>query len=86
MTDKAKKNLNPLSIRLTESAVFLRSDGAGRRRGGGSRPSMLRGLLTLDLSKPTRITSIEMELQAKAVTAWPEGTFSSVFNGLCLIN
>lgn len=80
MADKAKKN--SLSIRLTESAVFLRSDGAGRRRGGGSRPSMLRGLLTLDLAKPTRITSIELELQAKSVTAWPEGIRSCVIIGL----
>ncbi|KAF9469986.1 hypothetical protein BDZ94DRAFT_1181644 [Collybia nuda] len=71
MGDKAKKN--PLSIRLTESAVFLRSDRAARQRGGGSRPSMLRGLLILDLAKPTKITSIELELQAKSVTAWPEG-------------
>ncbi|KAG6920198.1 hypothetical protein DXG01_004967 [Tephrocybe rancida] len=65
---------NPLTIRLTESAVFLRSDGAGRRhRGQEARPSMLRGLLVLELTKPTRITSIELELVAKSSTAWPEG-------------
>jgi hypothetical protein len=74
MADKSKKN--PLSIRLTESAVFLRSNGAGRPRGNESRPSMLRGLLTLDLTKPTRISSIELELQAKSATAWPEGVRS----------
>ncbi|KAG6828251.1 hypothetical protein H0H92_008639 [Tricholoma furcatifolium] len=72
MTEKK----NPLTIRLTESAVFLRSDGSGRRHRGQwqeSRPSMLRGLLVLDLPKPTRITSIELELLAKSSTAWPEG-------------
>ncbi|KAF8070739.1 hypothetical protein FPV67DRAFT_1041012 [Lyophyllum atratum] len=65
---------NPLTIRLTESAVFLRSDATGRpTRSQESRPSMLRGLLILELSKPTRITSIELELVAKSSTAWPEG-------------
>ncbi|KAG6850849.1 hypothetical protein H0H93_007467 [Arthromyces matolae] len=69
----AEKN-NPLSIRLNESAVFLRSDGLGRRHHGPeSRPSMLRGLLVLELAKPTRITSIDLELSAKTSTAWPEG-------------
>ncbi|KAL1746644.1 hypothetical protein HDZ31DRAFT_33689 [Schizophyllum fasciatum] len=34
---------------------------------------MLRGLLILDLVKPTKISSIELELSAKASTAWPEG-------------
>ncbi|KAG6841423.1 hypothetical protein C0991_011317 [Blastosporella zonata] len=34
---------------------------------------MLRGLLVLELAKPTRITSIELELIAKSSTAWPEG-------------
>ncbi|KAG6861114.1 hypothetical protein C0995_003843 [Termitomyces sp. Mi166 len=65
---------NPLTIRLTEAAVFLRSDGLGRRHhGSDSRPSMLRGLLVLELAKPTRITSIELELIAKSSIAWPEG-------------
>ncbi|KAG6879922.1 hypothetical protein C0992_009586 [Termitomyces sp. T32_za158] len=65
---------NPLKIRLTESAVFLRSDGSGRRHHGTeSRPSMLRGLLILELAKPTRVTSIELELVAKSSIAWPEG-------------
>ena len=71
MTDETNKN--PLTIRLTESAVFLRSDGTGRRSRDDSRPSMLRGLLTLDLAKPTRISSIEIELIARAVLSWPEG-------------
>ncbi|KAF9012533.1 hypothetical protein BDQ17DRAFT_1344100 [Cyathus striatus] len=73
--DKHKKR-NALSIRLTESAVFLRTDPATARRNPDSvRSSMLRGLLTLDLVKPTKISSIEIELTAKTATAWPEGTF-----------
>lgn len=71
-TTKPKKN--SLAIRLTESAVFLRTnDNSRRTRNNDSRTSMLRGLLTLDLVKPTRITSIELQLQAKTATAWPEG-------------
>ena len=74
MTDETNKN--PLTIRLTESAVFLRPDGTGRQScdRDDSRPSMLRGLLTLELTKPTRISSIELELVARTVVSWPEGT------------
>lgn len=69
-----EKTRNTLSIGLTESAVFLRTnDMTGRNRNQDSRPSLLRGLLTLDLVKPTRISSIQIELQAKASTSWPEG-------------
>ncbi|KAF8622692.1 hypothetical protein AX15_006791 [Amanita polypyramis BW_CC] len=63
---------NSLSLRLTESAVFLRTR-PGRRSDEASQPSVLRGLLVLDLVKPTRISSIELELKAKSSTAWPEG-------------
>lgn len=65
-----------MSIRLTESAVFLRSDATPSRRNNHAdnvRTSMLRGLLVLDLVKPTKITSIEVELTATTSTAWPEG-------------
>ncbi|KAF8911495.1 hypothetical protein CPB84DRAFT_1761971 [Gymnopilus junonius] len=64
--DKSKRT-NSLSIRLTESAVFLRTDGVPQRRNAASpdtRSSMLRGLLILDLVKPTKITSIEVEFTA----------------------
>ena len=64
---------NRLNIRLNESAVFLRASEGSRRRQAHSQPSMLRGLLILDLVKPTKISSIELELSAKASTAWPEG-------------
>ncbi|KAG7449723.1 uncharacterized protein BT62DRAFT_1002041 [Guyanagaster necrorhizus] len=65
---------NNLSIRLTESAVFLRTDDAsGRNPNSDSRPSVLRGLLILELARPTKITSIDLKLQATSSTAWPEG-------------
>ncbi|PPQ87441.1 hypothetical protein CVT25_008177 [Psilocybe cyanescens] len=72
--DKTKRS-NSVSIRLTESAVFLRTDGAPVRRGAipDARTSMVRGLLILDLVKPTKLTSIEVELSATTANAWPEG-------------
>ena len=74
---KAKKT-NCLSIRLAESAVFLPTDGALNRRGNAvrlDRNGLLRGLLVLDLAKPTKITSIDVEFSANTSTAWPEGAF-----------
>lgn len=71
---------NTLDIRLTESVVFLRGgDGTGRHRSGtqpNAPPALIRGLLTLTLVKPTKISSIEVELLGKTSTAWPEGTFA----------
>ncbi|KAK0494848.1 hypothetical protein EDD18DRAFT_285973 [Armillaria luteobubalina] len=65
---------NNLSIRLTESAVFLRTnDSSGRNSNSEARPSILRGLLILELARPTKITSIDLKLQATSSTAWPEG-------------
>lgn len=79
-SEKLKKN--GLSISLTESAVFLPTDGPSGRphRNAELRSSLVRGLLVLELAKPTKITSIELELVAKASTAWPEGEkFSDSF-------
>ncbi|KAJ7821129.1 hypothetical protein B0H14DRAFT_3471811 [Mycena olivaceomarginata] len=69
---------NTLTIRLTEAAVFLRTDENNTRRRPANdpsqaRPSMLRGLLTLNIVKPIKVTSIDLELQAKTSTSWPEG-------------
>ncbi|KAG1903293.1 uncharacterized protein F5891DRAFT_1018584 [Suillus fuscotomentosus] len=66
---------NTLCIRLTESVVFLRiSDPTGRDRNQNNEaPAMVRGLLTLNVVKPTRISSIEIELQGKATTSSFEG-------------
>ncbi|KAL5504710.1 hypothetical protein ACEPAH_7373 [Sanghuangporus vaninii] len=66
-----------LSIRLTESVVFLRGSAettvTGRRTTRDAPPAMLRGLLTLSLDKPTKISSIEITLEGKSVVTWPEG-------------
>ncbi len=57
---------NNLSIRLTESAVFLRTDdSSGRNPNSEARPSILRGLLILELARPTKITSIDLKLQPR---------------------
>ena len=65
-----KLKQDPLSIRLAESVVFLRGSiepAHSRRRHAptDAPPAMLRGLLTVHLSKPTRISSIEIELEGK---------------------
>lgn len=75
-------NRNSLEIRLTESVVFLRTgDGTGRTRHGTqptAPPAMVRGLLTLNIVKPIKISSIEIELTGKTSTSWPEGVFTFV--------
>lgn len=78
---KPAPSKNALDIRLAESVVFLRAgDATGRQRTmqADASPGMVRGLLVLTLAKPTRITSIEVELVGRTVTAWPEGTFLSI--------
>ncbi|THH13670.1 hypothetical protein EW146_g6579 [Bondarzewia mesenterica] len=80
MTTKTNTK-NNLSICLTESVVFLRSSNfTGRRHSASDSPSaVLRGLLTLNLAKPTRISSIEIEFQGKSSTNWPEGEYDKLF-------
>ena len=78
---KAVPHKNALHIRLAESVVFLRAgDATGRQRTiqADAAPGMVRGLLVLNLAKPTRITSIEVELVGKTMTAWPEGVSLSL--------
>ncbi len=75
-TQKPKKNA--LSIRLAESAVFLRTDYSKNTRRNSSpssfsRNGVLRGLLVLDLVKPTKVTRIDVELTSTTSTACPEG-------------
>lgn len=65
-----------LSIRLTEQVVPLRStpDRAFRHQDSEILPpAIVRGLLTLKLAKPTKVSSIELELQAKATTRYTRG-------------
>lgn len=70
----SKKFSNSLTISLTENTVFLRGvDFTGRRRNHDNEtPAIIRGLLTLELFKPTRISSIEIELQGKTATSLPD--------------
>lgn len=70
---------NTLSINLAESAVFLNADvhRARRDRGVEQKPTMLRGLLILYLAKPTKITSIEVDLSATSSVSWLEGEYDS---------
>ncbi|WVQ75076.1 hypothetical protein IAR50_004685 [Cryptococcus sp. DSM 104548] len=74
------KNNQPLQIRLTEPVIFLKGPSTGLDFRGrpqavrqDGQPAMVRGLLTLRLSKPTRIRSISIKLEGKARTEWPEG-------------
>ncbi|KAF8581093.1 hypothetical protein K439DRAFT_1393126 [Ramaria rubella] len=76
-TMASKPPKHPLSIRLAESVVFLRGAAEtahSRRRNVASSdtPAFLRGLLTLHLSKPTRISSIEITLEGKSSIQWPD--------------
>lgn len=79
MPTTTKPQKNALDIRLAESVVFLRAgDATGRLRNMqiDAPPGMLRGLLTLTLIKPTKISSIELVLVGKTSTAWPEGAWA----------
>lgn len=67
-----KQSRNKVSLRLTEPTLFLRTH-SGRHIVEDSQPTLLRGLLVVELVKPTRISSIEVELQGKTTTVWPEG-------------
>ena len=66
---------NSLSLTLTESALFLRAVHVHRHPPSheNAPPAILRGLLVLSLAKPTRISSIQVELVAQSVTTWTEG-------------
>ena len=80
LDESPKSKSNSLSIRLTESAVFLSADGHTPARGRHSeqRLTLLGGLLILQLVKPTKIKSIDVELTATASSAYPEG--ETLFN------
>jgi hypothetical protein len=62
-----KMTRNELTIRLAESVVFVRTAD----RTINSSPSMVRGLLTLDLVKPTKISSIKLEFQGTSSITVP---------------
>ncbi|KAJ9119687.1 hypothetical protein QFC22_003397 [Naganishia vaughanmartiniae] len=68
----------PLAIRLTEPITYLRATGEDARgrplqARSDEPPAVIRGLLTLKLTKPSRIRRIEVKIEGKARTEWPEG-------------
>ncbi|GHJ86661.1 hypothetical protein NliqN6_3063 [Naganishia liquefaciens] len=70
----------PLAIRLTEPITYLRGNATGMDARGrplperpDEAPAVVRGLLTLKLTKPSRIRRIEVKIEGKARTEWPEG-------------
>ncbi|KAI9465255.1 hypothetical protein BJY52DRAFT_1414227 [Lactarius psammicola] len=76
MTLGSESHKNSLSISLIDPIVFLRGVGSSSWRSTvheNAPPSILRGLLTLCLEKPTRISSIQVELIGQSVTTWSEG-------------
>jgi hypothetical protein len=78
MKEHEEKEKTKLAIRLVEPVVYLKDvDFSGRCQTHNelSSPSMVRGVLVLHLSKPTKICSIEIKLTAKSATHYPEGTF-----------
>ena len=78
MTLGFEPHMNSLSISLIDSVVFLRGVDFSTGRHENAPPSILRGLLTLRLTKPARISSIQVELIGQSLTTWSEGiSFSS---------
>ncbi|KAI0302332.1 hypothetical protein B0F90DRAFT_1816544 [Multifurca ochricompacta] len=72
-SEEFRPRKNTLSVTLTESVVFLRAVDLSTRRSAAHEnapPSMLRGLLVLNLVKPTHISSIQVELVGQSVTTW----------------
>lgn len=78
-----------LSIRLAEPIVPLRTtppERASRHRDGDILPpAVVRGLLTLKLAKPTKVSSIEIRLQAKATTRYVQSKVSLLLNHVCAL-
>lgn len=75
----ASASKNGLTLKLAESAVFLRSQGNLRRRAPRSAaplvdsPGILRGLLVLKLEKPIKVSSILVDLTCTSTATWAEG-------------
>jgi arrestin-related trafficking adapter 3/6 len=67
---------NTLAIRLTEPIIFLHPTSSGPHENDTAATlgsSLLRGLLRLTLTKPMRISGIEIELLGKSCTVRDEG-------------
>ncbi|KAJ9097265.1 hypothetical protein QFC21_004934 [Naganishia friedmannii] len=58
---------------MTGSATGEDARGRPMQARSDEPPAVIRGLLTLKLTKPSRIRRIEVKLEGKARTEWPEG-------------
>lgn len=58
---------------MTGSATGEDARGRPLQARSDEPPAVIRGLLTLKLTKPSRIRRIEVKLEGKARTEWPEG-------------
>ena len=80
MKEREEREKSGLTIRLADPVIYLKDvDFSGRHRTHNelSPPSMVRGILVLRLSKPTKISSIGVELTAQSTTRHPQGAFST---------
>ncbi|KAH8818656.1 hypothetical protein DL96DRAFT_1820085 [Flagelloscypha sp. PMI_526] len=76
MTSQSPSSTSPISIKLTESAVFLRSpetSGNHRHPSRAEAPGLLRGLLELNFEKPVKVSEIVVKLTCKCSATWQEG-------------
>jgi hypothetical protein len=67
-----------LSIKLTEPFIFVTAPARPEQlrrtiEAGGGGPVLVRGLLILKLPKATKITGIDVVLDGRSITDWPEG-------------
>ncbi|KAH8818655.1 hypothetical protein DL96DRAFT_1621654 [Flagelloscypha sp. PMI_526] len=76
MTNQTLPSTNPISIKLTESAVFLRSRKSShdrRRAAQPETPTILRGLLVLNFEKAVKVSEIIVKLTCSCFATWQEG-------------
>jgi hypothetical protein len=71
-----------LSIRLIEPVIFIPSSPStfSSSTVPAASQALVRGLLTLTLPKPTKITSIEVFLEGKSHVEWTDSKASFVAN------
>jgi hypothetical protein len=76
MADQTLLSPSPISIKLTESAVFLRSHGTPYNRrplAQAEDTGILRGLLVLTFEKPVKVSEIVAKLTCTCSATWQEG-------------
>ena len=76
-----------LEISLTEAVVFLRGaldlNSTKWRAVPNAPPAVLRGLLLFNVDKPMKIKSIDVVLEGRTRTEWPEGS-CLILSGCCM--